>query len=338
MTQINYFNQYKKDIGGLLDPFQISIDDIERFYRVREWYFTGGQKLFKNAFRQETGVYLKTAPNATTLLPQAIHKNYSDLDKKLRDNSFYRAHAYWFMQEMDIIFKSMPAQKPTDAHLNEYKPVMSFVKHLLLDSEVLFSDFSMYKLAVGNQYGIGKNTRTHSVEIYHGTKQIIYGSGSYGLSFAGSHAYLSISIIRQAVEHRIRNALGVYGKIDVATDEFKPINLSTLLGALRNHQSHVTTDVGIAIIERVNMWSNLYLHSGEKPYSWCAPRVLSALRTFFLAPDGFHNFKAGIQLPRSTFDLIRQEIKTDQEIDHKTGNVAYRLICNPAENCEVVFI
>jgi hypothetical protein len=141
----------------------------------------------------------------------ALPKNMADYRKKFVDRAFYRANAEWFLLEMDHIVASVPRESSQPDATFAYGNVLRFVQHLLIDSVVIFAHWGTRCAEVPRDYGIGKNEMTHLVLLFHGSRQIIYGHGSFGLSFVENHSDIAVGTIRQ-VELRLRRAFGLLGK------------------------------------------------------------------------------------------------------------------------------
>lgn len=286
------------------------------FQRLADWYKSDGCKQFKAAFKRETGLILPLNPDDEGIVEAAIPKSYRDEEKKFLDDAFYRAHAIWFLKEMDEIVNKVPRETDYPLLESAYGDVMAFVKKVVIDSVVLFEDWGNYRMGIPHVYGIYKNPVEHIMGLYQGARQLIYGPGSWGLSFSENHSDLAVAIIRMLVELRLRRGFGIMGKIRKADDTVHPILLSEILDAAKLQQAEIKFPVKLENIERINSWCNMYLHSGIKNYAWCAPRLLKFLRNFLLggpAPGYHFTDKAGIIITQSAFDTIRDSIRQNHE-------------------------
>lgn len=300
--------------------------------RLFDWYKGSGRKQFIDTFLKETRVRLGAPQTPDDLVGAAIPKSYSDLENKVRGDAFYRAHGFWFLEEMDDILNRVPREvmEPTEAP--GLGDVLRFTRTVLMDSVLLFEHWGTYRAGVPNVYGIGKNTVDHIMAFYQGARQTVYGHGSWGLSFSDNHADTATATIRQALEIRLRRAFGIMGKIRKSDDSIHPIPLSDLIDAMDQHKDKIAMPVRFENIKRINGWSNMYLHTGLKLYAWCPPRALVFLREFLLgkaAPGWRHSSKAGIMLDGATFDAVRDLVRQKHE------NAGFSLDMPDVSECDV---
>ena len=281
-----------------------------------DWYKSEGRQQFMDAFTKETNIaFGKTlAPDA--LVAAALPNSYNDLNKKIKSNAFYRAHAAWFLEEMDHIVDSVPRDINNPVEEQGVGNVLRFTRTVLMDSVLLFEHWGTFHAGVPNVYGIGKNQAEHIMAFYQGARQTIYGHGSWKLSFMDNHADLATATIRQVIEVRLRRAFGVMGKIKKIDDSIHPVSLNDLIEAINNHKSNIDFPICFENIKRIDGWANMYLHAALKLYAWCPPRVIAFLRVFLLGDTSagcVHDSKAGIKLGQATFDAIRNLIKQKHE-------------------------
>lgn len=324
------FENYKSAATG----FSGQNSDVQReWQRLFDWYASDGRELFIDAFAKETGLRLGTPKKPDDLVGAAIPKTYSDLDNKFRGDAFYRAHGFWFLEEMDNIFARVPRDVAEPEAVPSLGDVLRFARPVLIDSVLLFEHWGTFRAGVPNVYGIGKNASEHIMAFYQGARQTIYGHGSWNLSFADNHADTATATIRQAVEIRLRRAFGIMGKIRISDDGIYPIPLSDLIDAIDQHKDKIEMPVRFESIKRINGWSNMYLHAGLKLYAWCPPRVLDFSREFLLgksAPGWHHSSKAGIMLDRATFDAVRELVRQKHE------SPLFKLHMLDASECDVL--
>jgi len=322
------FSSYKKAVIGFCRP---KFDAEAEWQRVYDWYENQGRELFRTAFSKETAIRFGSKPNPDDLVAAALPKSYGDLNTKAKDDAFYRAHAHWFIEEMDAIVRGVPRIDKSAGAAHSFADVLRFAHNVLLDSVILFDDWGTFRAGVPGVYEIGKNVSEHLMAFYQGARQTIYGHGTWNLSFADNHSDLATATIRQAVEIRLRRAFGVTAKVSRFDGSIHPIPLTDLLDAIDVQKAHVTFPILFENIKRINGWANMYLHSALKLYAWSPPRVLAFLRVFLLggkAPGWHHTSKAGVAMDRATFDAVRQFIV----LKHQSS--AFDLDFPRPESCE----
>lgn len=284
-----------------------NVNTEKEWNALYNWIKNDVPQQFSDAFTKETGISLGNAPKLDDLVCAAIPKTINDLENKVKNDAYYKANAFWFLNEIENIVNCIPYDFD-EAGLSAYSNAFKAIKVAVLDSKILISDWALYKEGVPDVYGIGKNPSEHMMSFYQGARQVIYGHGTFRLSYADIHSDNAIATIRQAIELRIRRAFGVMAKISKSDQSIHPISVSDILKVVKSHQSRITTPILLDNIIRLNGWANIYLHSGLKPYVWCAPRTLNYLKPFLIGSG--KNVKDGVKCSDETFDLVVDEIKS----------------------------
>ena len=79
----------------------------------------------------------------------AIPKSYSNINRKVQDDAFYRPHAAWFLEEMDqIAVGILQGRSTTRLRAEHFAGVLRFTDRVLLDSIVIFDDWGAYGAGV----------------------------------------------------------------------------------------------------------------------------------------------------------------------------------------------
>lgn len=130
-------------------------------------------------------------------------------------------------------------------------------------------------------YSCGKSPYQHTLTLYQSLRQSIYGQSSYH-SFIEVEADLSISIIRQLLEIRVRRAFGVLGFYDPLKNSVDPLSMSKIFDVLKKYESKIDFSMPFDCLVRIYGWSNIFLHTGLKEYSWKHIFVTNYLKEFAL--------------------------------------------------------
>ena len=336
------YGKYKRELQNLLDsPKAENRSDAETWKLVCQWYQDeGGRELFIEAFEAVTRIRLNIETSSDQRIGAALPKSLRDYDRKLKDRAYYRALAELFIEEMDSMVGRVPRESESPATVFAYANLVRFIKHIFLDSRYLFQEWGTYIAEPPISFGIGKNLLTHSVGFYHGALQIIYGHGTFGLSFADNHSELAMATIRQAVEIRLRRAFGVVGRESVNDGTIHPVALSIVIEVMGEHADAVDLAVPIEHVRRVNHWANLHMHSGMRHYSWVPPRVLSYLRPLLVGTSesgSGWSVNSGIRMSRETFESIRETLRTKMEAsESEDGNASFRAALWEEQYCTVI--
>jgi len=311
---------------------------------VADWYGSRGRSLFLTAFRKETGIKLPSKMGQDNQIGAALPNGVADAEHKSKDNAFYRAHAQWFLDEMDFVMSRVPRESQ-NAELNfAYGNVYRYVQHLLLDSVVLFEHWASRSLGVPGVYGVGKNEMAHLVAFWHGTRQMIYGHGSFGLSFIDSHSELAVGMIRQAIELRLRRAFGLLGKSRNSDGAFFPVGFAQLLDVIDAvGAADVVTAIPLFNVKRINSWANLFMHSGVKSYTWTPSRVLLYVRPLIVGGDtveGVQSVYSGVRMKRAAFDKVRETMTENirSDLDKSTGNPLFDPVLEDIRYCDAIIL
>ena len=182
---------------------------------------------------------------------------------------------------------------------------------------------------------------------------MIYGHGTFGLSFNDNHSDTSIATIRQLVEIRVRRATGVMWKTAVVDNAVHPIALSDIFDAIDANRQGTHFPLHFDNLRRINSWANIYLHSGMRiaSYTWSPPRILNYLRPFALGevqPGAGHRMHSGVRMTREAFGSIRSLIADNQSgrprrrwwcvIDQLCQRPAkFNMFFYGPEQCDVIF-
>lgn len=285
-----------------------------------------GKKLFEAAFTEASGTKIPAPKTSDWLIETAVACSEADYLKKTLQMNYFRANAAWFLEEMERIIQTIPSDESYQSLSVSYGQALSFVHSLIIDSLALLTDCTYLKSgSVKN--GLYKNPNTGMHEFYMTARYLMYGS-----FVTGHHSDVSISVIRQALELRIRRAFGVIAKIDAAETQF-PVSLSEIIRAMEPFEKNITMPISLPKIKRINGWANMYLHSGIKEYSWVAPRVLDYLFKFLIggdpAPGFYFTINSGVITDKKTFESIRSSL------EHHCGK-DFRLLVANEEHCAVV--
>ena len=338
----NPFDKYRSQLNQIRDLALQERNVAEIWRHTCQWYQDdGGRELFVEALKHETGIQVNLNTDPHQRIGAALPKTWREYETKPRNDAYFRAVAELFLEEMDSIVSKVPRDCSDPKATLLYGNVIRFVKHVLGDSHLLFEEWGTFRADTPGVFGIRKSLFSHPVEFFHGARQIIYGHGTFNLSFADNHSELAVASIRQAVEIRLRQALGVIGKESLKDHTIHPIPLSVLLEALSTPTAQVNIPVPLEHLRRINHWANFHMHSGMRHYSWMPPRVLDYLGPFLRGVGvigGCSTVNSGISMSRSSFCAIREAVKAKIETETAENEQSgFRVMLLDAEKCSVVF-
>jgi hypothetical protein len=332
------FWQYKREADWVVRTARMNAFAAWRdFY---DWYESEGKQKFIDAFQYETGIALNPSSDNDARIGAALCRNPGDRQGKLSGSAFYRAHAEWFLIEMDSVRANVPREDSSSENSAKFLTVLTFIQLALSDSVQLFEDWGTGHANVPGAFNpFSKNEHTYLPNLYSGAKQTIYGHGTFKLSDSLSYPEIAIASIRQALEIRLRRGFGLVGKVSMRDGSLHPVALSELLEAIDAVREEILLPISFPNLTRIYSWANFIIHSGMRDYAWAAPRVLSYLREFFVGVDGTHSIYSGIRLRREHFDAIRAAVAASIEtVVPPNSTSRFSILLSHADACEAEFV
>jgi hypothetical protein len=161
---------------------------------------------------------------------------------------------------------------------------------------------------VPGYYGAWRRTFDTSFEVIQASRQAIYGAYS-GLAFADRAPWVSIAVLRTAIELRLREAFMIWGFVSESKPENAvPIDMSTIFEAISPSEKDISFAVDIHDVWKIYRWSNHYLHAGSRDYPWVPGFLLHYMWPLFVGKQGQGSFNAGIQMSEATWKTVRSRV------------------------------
>ncbi|MDQ6990103.1 MAG: hypothetical protein Q9M11_00005, partial [Mariprofundaceae bacterium] len=283
---------------------------FEKFNTLKEVGLAWFEKEALNTFT------LKKCPSKSKdeMIQQVLGKSPNDVSRKLEGKEYYIANAMVYLsifRELltdDFIQRFSPSNQLDKLTIYNYHRLF---QSALLDSLVLLNKFCIHIQKIEAPYGCGKNPNQHTLTLYQSLRQSIYGQSSYH-SFIEVEPDLSISIIRQLLEIRVRRAFGVLAVYSSDKNSFEPLSMSKIFDVLKPFESNIDVSMPLSCLVRVYGWSNIFLHSGQKEYSWNHIFVTNYLKEFSLGKPSNEkgwSVHSGISMDKSTFEQIHVNLE-----------------------------
>lgn len=293
MNSMTYLN-IDKTQNGLHEKFQRLVNEELRWYEEEALTLLGKKRL--------------PSINDDQIIEQMLAKSPNDEKKKLDQPTYYIANVVAYLKvcrellQPDFIKHFEVVQGAEMDELVVYNYHRLF-RGLLIDSLVLLNEYAVRIKSVKEPYGCGKNLCQHHMTMYQSLRQSIFGQASFH-SFVEVEPNLAISIIRQIVELRVRRAFGILGWFQPTTQSFEPLAMSKLFEEINKHKNDVDLSVPLECLIRIYGWSNIFLHTGIKEYSWKPLVVKEYLKEFCLGKRSQYNVNGGVVVTQSVLDAI----------------------------------
>lgn len=246
------------------------------------------------------------------IIEQIIAKSPNDLNIKVKNPEHYKAHLCCIKHVLNEMLLNEPflenlrkCKVEVEKDLVVYN-YYNLLREILFDMALLIQDYNQTINGVlPTKFSLGKNLYQSDFTLYQLLPQIIFGQVSFQ-SFIEREPNVSIAIIRQVIELRIRKAFGILGTYDKAKDSFEPLPLGQVFDEIKKHQKDIDFAIPLANIIRINGWSNIFMHSGMKDYTWTLIFVYRYLHEFAKGrTDGKSwSSNSGIRLKQETLDKI----------------------------------
>ena len=251
------------------------------------------------------------------IIEQIIAKSPNDLNEKVVNPEHYKAHLCCIKQVLDEMFLNEPFIQNLKAYKVEADKDLvvynyyNLLREFLFDMALLIQDYNfVIKKINPTKFSVGKNLYQRDFTLYQLLPQFIFGQVSFH-SLIEREPSVSIAIIRQIIELRIRRAFGIMGVYDKEKDSFEPFGLGQIFDELKKHQTEIDFAVPLSNIIRINGWSNIFMHSGMKDYTWTAIFVYRYLHELIKGRTVGKSWSStsGIKLKQETLDNIISSIE-----------------------------
>jgi hypothetical protein len=252
------------------------------------------------------------------IIEQIISKSPNDLNEKVATAEHYKAHLCCLKQVLDEMFLNDPfIENLKNYKVEEGKDLVVYnyynlLREMLFDMALLVQDYNCtIKKVLPTEFQIEKNLYQGDFTLYQLLPQLIFGQVSFH-SYIEREPFVSIAIIRQIIELRIRKAFGIMGVYDRAKDSYEPFALGQIFDEVKKHQSEIDFAVPLNNIIRINGWSNIFMHSGMKDYTWTPIFVYCYLHELIKGKQEGNSWSStsGIKLKQETLDKIINGIET----------------------------
>ena len=272
----------------------------------------GGLNEYIDYVLSEMGLKKLPQKNDDQIIQQILSKTPNDLNKKVASKEHYKAH----LCALKNVFEEMLLNDGFIENIEKYNieegkdmvvyNYYNLLREMLFDLALFIQDYKqVIKKENPEKFSVGKNLYQRDFSLYQLVPQIIFGQVSFH-SFIEREPNLSIAVIRQLLELKIRRGFGIIGTYDKSKDSFEPLPLSQIFDELKLFKNDIDFAIPLENIIRINGWANIFMHSGMKDYTWTLIFVFRYMHEFIKGRtiNGKWNSNSGIRIKQTTLDTI----------------------------------
>ena len=267
-------------------------------------------------------------------LPKINHDNFigyiypksiSEMNKKAVQSIYYKANAAIFLNIInDLLEENFINLFNDKSSLNNDKDTLLIYNYynlfykLLFDSLILLDDYLQNIRKEKRVYGLGRRWNQSILSIYQSIRQMIYGQDSFH-SFIEFEPDISILLIRQLIELKIRRGFGILGLKGKTDNKFQKVNMGIIFEIIDEFKDKIDFSIPLSNLKIIYGWANIFVHSGFKVYHWQPLFVLKYLKNFSIGKEPTNssfNINSGITMPKEVFDEIQLKFQEKYPNDY----------------------
>jgi hypothetical protein len=212
----------------------------------------------------------------------------------------------WQGIEITLKRTSNHIQKVIKTHCHNRSSISSDLEYFwdLVFDIVMFLSYAENLLSEEHKgYGLGKRSVANSTEIFEASVDLLRHRSQFKTFSHFIRQPTSAFLIRQSIELRVKNALGInviFNK-NGALLKLRPDLLIDFLYS----KSQITVPVKKSIVTKIHKWTNYYIHGGLLPEVWkidFAHNILSPLFNCGEKPTVGWSFYGAIEIEKEYFD------------------------------------
>lgn len=266
------------------------------------------------------GFSLKKYPEIKTdeIIEGMLPNTLKEWETKWQNKNYFVCNALCANEVIKSIFnekllKDLSEPEVTTEIKEKYALLLD---EMLSDVDQLINLFQN-KIKKNNEFPSNIETRYIKFSDLHTIlRQILYGNST---PYPSIESPVSISLIRQIIEIRIRRAFGTMSYID-GDSNIVPLDMARLFDVIKKFKANIEFPLKLTTIERIYKWSNMSVHTGKGDFVWIpyfVSKYFSKLN--FGHIDKMHtegwDINNGIKTTQETIDKIHQELKNTKNLD-----------------------
>lgn len=161
------------------------------------------------------------------------------------------------------------------------------------------------------EYAFGITRKLSSVEVWKASHHMFHSVLRPRTLGESAYRSTAIFLIRQALELRMKNIFGV-AFIELPNGRPAKTDISFFISLVLHYKKAIRLPVKISLIDKINKWSNIYVHGGIQPNAWeieWAHHILSPLFDHG-SFEGTKSVYGAVQISESIFETIQDVISS----------------------------
>lgn len=287
------------------------------FLDYLEFFLASNYRVFDNHILNNLS--LKKIPKRDTneIIEGMIPSTLKERETKSQNKNYYICHAACAAQTIKSIFnvELLNYLRGFNVPPEIIERYSRLLEELLSDVDQLINLFQC-KIKGNNAYPSNIENRFINFSSLHTIlRQILHGNNMPNPSIESS---VSISLIRQIIEIRLRRAFGTMSYID---DNFNvvPLDMSSLFQVLKRVERNIEFPLKLSTIERIYKWANMSVHTGKDDFVWIPYYVEKQFSTLSfghvdkMLEEGWQ-INNGIKTTENIIHLIHQQLVINKEL------------------------
>ncbi|MDP8210897.1 MAG: hypothetical protein P9M05_08785 [Candidatus Stygibacter australis] len=176
--------------------------------------------------------------------------------------------------------------------------VLRLLSDLLFDSLIFFNKSNLFYKSEKIEFGVSKSNSISSSDAYSASMKLFKEVVNRNSSEIVAIRYTSIFLIRQSIELKIKNVLGIVNITD-QNGEAIPIKQKIFVEFIKDNSDKITFPIDYKVMEKIYEWTNLYIHHGIFDSIWVIDWAYIMLAELFKPhiDDTIINLLKQVELP-----------------------------------------
>jgi len=246
------YDEFKSYLNNLIND--VNLFDIENFILHFNSYLDFINSLFLENFKK------RKEYSDIHIAEQIFCEKISDYKTYIKYSLLAQSKSFKRIKKNIIYFCD---KKQFDNLLNEVR----LMSELVTDSIDFINSSGLKYKDESINFGVFKSNTVCSSQIYGASIYLFRENINFKSWSISAIRYTSIFLIRQSIELRLKNALGILNILD---SEQHPIKIKSdfFVNFIKENISYFEFPIEFSILNKIFKWTNLYIHTGIFNYIW----------------------------------------------------------------------